>query len=87
MQYFLDDKFSEEYLSLIANIRSDEYYVNMMIAWYFATALAKQYSLTVVHIEEKHLDKWVHNKAIQKACESYRVTDEHKAYLKSLKIK
>jgi 3-methyladenine DNA glycosylase AlkD len=87
MQYFLDDKFSEEYLSLIASIRSDEYYVNMMIAWYFATALAKQYSSTVVHIEEKHLDKWVHNKAIQKACESYRVTDEHKAYLKSLKIK
>lgn len=87
MQYFLDDKFSEEYLSLIANIRSDEYYVNMMIAWYFATALAKQYSSTVVHIEEKYLDKWVHNKAIQKACESYRVTDEHKAYLKSLKIK
>lgn len=87
MRYFLDDKFSKEYLYLIANIRSDEYYVNMMIAWYFATALAKQYSLAVVCVEENHLDKWVHNKTIQKACESYRVTDEHKAYLKSLKIK
>ena len=87
MRYFLDDKFSKEYLYLIANIRSDEYYVNMMIAWYFATAIAKQYSSAVVCIEENHLDKWVHNKTIQKACESYRVTDEHKAYLKSLKIK
>ena len=87
MRYFLDDKFSKEYLYLIANIRSDEYYVNMMIAWYFATAIAKQYSSAVACIEENHLDKWVHNKTIQKACESYRVTDEHKAYLKSLKIK
>lgn len=86
MRYFLDDKFSKEYLYLIANIRSDEYYVNMMIAWYFATALAKQYSSAVVCIEEYRLEKWVHNKTIQKACESYRVTDEHKAYLKSLKI-
>ena len=86
MRYFLDDKFSKEYLYLIANIRSDEYYVNMMIAWYFATAIAKQYSSAVACIEENHLDKWVHNKTIQKACESYRVTDEHKAYLKSLKI-
>ena len=86
MRYFLDDEFSKEYSDLIANIRSDEYYVNMMIAWYFATALAKQYSLTVVYLEEKRLDKWVHNKTIQKARESYRVTDENKAYLKNLRI-
>ena len=71
----------------VAEIRSDEYYINMMIAWYFATALAKQYDEALPYISERKLDKWTHNKAIQKAIESYRVPDEHKAHLKTLKIK
>lgn len=87
MRYFLDEKFDENYLELAAGIRSEEYYINMMIAWYFATALAKQYDSAVRFIEENRLSVWVHNKAIQKAVESLRVTPEHKAYLKSLKIK
>ena len=72
---------------MVAEIRSDEYYVNMMRAWYFATALAKQYDSAVRFIEEKKLDKWTHNKTIQKSVESYRITPEQKAYLRSLKIK
>ena len=87
MQYYLDNNFKSEYLKLVANIKSDEYYVNMMIAWYFATALAKQYDSTIVYIEDKKLAVWTHNKTIQKAIESYRITQEQKAYLKSLKIK
>ena len=87
MNLFLDENFKEEYTELVANIKSDEYYVNMMIAWYFATALAKQYDTAVKYIEEKRLDKWVHNKTIQKAVESYRVPVETKEYLKKLKIK
>jgi len=65
----------------------DEYYLKMMVAWYFATALAKQYDYAIKVIENKVLETWTHNKAIQKAIESYRVSDEHKAYLKSLKVK
>ena len=87
MQYFLDDNFKKEYLGMISKIRSDEYYVNMMIAWFFATALAKQYDATIPYIENNKLDKWVHNKTIQKAIESYRITPVQKEYLKSLKIK
>lgn len=87
MNYFLDEDFKPEYHEIAAVIRSDEYYINMMIAWYFATALAKQWDGTVKYIEENRLDPWTHNKAIQKSCESYRVSDEHKAYLKSLKRK
>ncbi len=87
MNYFLNDRFDEQYLEKVAVIRSDEYYVNMMIAWYFATALAKQYDAAVPYIEQDRLDKWTHNKAIQKAIESYRVTDEHKAYLRTLRRK
>jgi len=87
MVLFLNEHFDTKYLDLAASVRSDEYYVNMMIAWYFATALAKQYDSAIVYIEEKRLDKQAHNKAIQKSIESYRVTDEHKAYLKTLKIK
>ena len=83
---YLDGDFKEEYLELVSNIRSNEYYINMMIAWYFATALAKQYSYAIKYIEDKKLDPWVHNKTIQKARESYRINDEQKAYLKSLKI-
>ncbi len=87
MQYFLDEKFKPEYPEMVAKERSEEYYVNMMIAWYFATALAKQYDAVLPFIEEHRLDKWTNNKAIQKAVESYRITDEQKAYLKKLKIK
>lgn len=87
MNLFLDARFDPAYPEKVAAIRSDEYYVNMMIAWYFATALAKQYEAAIPYIEQNRLDKWTHNKAIQKAVESYRVSDEHKAYLKTLKIK
>ena len=85
MNYFLDDRFQPEYLEKVSAVRSEEYYVNMMIAWYFATALAKQYDSTVPFIEEKHLSTWVHNKTIQKAIESYQISTEIKAYLKTLK--
>lgn len=87
MQYYLDDDFKLEYLEMVSNIKSDEYYVNMMIAWFFATALAKQYDLTLPFIEYKKLDKWTHNKTIQKAIESYCITFEQKEYLRSLKRK
>ena len=86
MSLYLNEDFKEEYLELVSHIRSEEYYLNMMIAWYFATALAKQYDSTIKYIEEKKLSTWVHNKTIQKALESYRVSDEHKEYLRSLKI-
>lgn len=86
MSYFLDEDFKPEYLEIVANIHSQEYYVQMMIAWFFATALAKQWDYTIPYIEEHKLDKWVNNKTIQKARESYRITNEQKEYLKSLKI-
>lgn len=86
MSHFLDDDFNAEYLEIPAAVHSEEYYVNMMIAWFFATALAKQWQSTIPYIENNRLDKWTHNKTIQKAVESYRITDEQKAYLKSLKI-
>ena len=87
MEHFLDDDFDLKYPEAVSKIRSDEYYVNMMTAWYFATALAKQYESVLPYIEDIKLDAWTHNKAIQKAVESYRITDEQKAYLKSLKVK
>lgn len=87
MSHFLDEDFREEYLDWVADIRSEHYYVNMMSAWFVATALAKQYEATLPYIENHRLDDWTHNKAIQKAVESYRITDEQKAYLKSLKVK
>lgn len=87
MKFYLDENFDEKYLELVASVKSDEYYINMMIAWYFATALAKQWEKTLPYIENKVLDKWTHNKAIQKAVESYRITDEEKEYLKTLKVK
>ncbi len=86
MCYYLDDEFKTEYLELAASIKSQEYYVKMMVAWFFATALAKQYDAAIVFVENKMLDKWVHNKIIQKAAESCRITSELKSYLKSLKI-
>ena len=87
MEHFLDDDYDPKYPELVSKIRSEEYYVNMMTAWYFATALAKQYESVLPFIEDKKLDIWTHNKAIQKAVESYRITDDQKNYLKSLKIK
>lgn len=85
MNEFLDADFKEEYLALVAEKRGEDYYLKMMVAWYFATALAKRYDETVPYFEDRRLDEWVHKKAIQKAVESFRVTDEHKAYLKSLR--
>lgn len=87
MSHYLDEDFKEEYLDIPAVIRSEEYYVNMMIAWFFATALAKQWDSAVLYLQNNRLDKWTHNKTIQKAVESYRITDEQKDYLKTLKIK
>ncbi len=85
MQHFLDERFSPAYADLVASVRSEEYYVNMMIAWYFATALAKQYDTILPYLKEKKLDEWTHNKTIQKSIESYRITQEQKVYLRSLK--
>ena len=87
MSHFLDEDFRTEYLEIPAQVRSEEYYVNMMIAWFFATALTKQWESTIPYIENNKLDKWTHNKTIQKAIESYRITDEQKAYLRTLKVK
>ena len=86
MNHFLDERFRPEYLDLAASIHSEEYYVNMMVAWFFATALAKQNDAALPYLEQRRLDPWVHNKTIQKARESYRVSPEQKEYLKSLKI-
>ena len=86
MQHYLEDSFKPEYLDMVANINSDEYYVKMMQAWYFATALVKQYNFAIIVLENKKLDIWTHNKTIQKAIESYRITPKQKDYLKKLKI-
>ncbi len=86
MNHFLEEDFREEYLALVASVRSEEYYVRMMQAWYFATALAKQYEAAVTYLEQRRLGAWVHNKTIQKARESFRVSQEQKEYLKSLKV-
>ena len=87
MEHFLDEDFDPKYPEMLSKLRSDEYYVNMMIAWYFATALAKQYDAVIPYIEQNRLAVWTHNKAIQKSIESYRITPEQKDYLRSLKIK
>ena len=85
MQHFLDEDFDPEYPEMVAGVRSEEYYVNMMRAWYFATALAKQYEKILPFIEEDRLDVWTHNKTIQKAVESFRIKPEQKEYLRGLK--
>ena len=85
MEHFLDDDFKPEYPKMVADVRSEEYYVNMMRAWYFATALAKQYDSVISYIEQRKLDEWTHKKTIQKSVESYRITEEQKVYLKSLR--
>ena len=87
MRHYLDEDFKSEYLNIPSTIVSDEYYINMMIAWFFATALAKHWNDSIKYVENNKLTKWVHNKTIQKARESYRITNEQKEYLKSLKIK
>ena len=85
MSIYLDDAFESSYPRLVSEVIPDEYYVNMMIAWYFATALAKQWEAVIPYIEEKRLPEWVHKKTIQKAVESYRITDEQKKYLRTLR--
>lgn len=87
MSFYLDDAFQPEYHEIVSSIRSEEYYVNMMVAWYFATALAKQYEATLPYLTERKLQSWTHNKTIQKAIESYRISDSRKEYLRNLKIK
>ena len=87
MSHYLDKDFKAEYLEIPASIRSEEYYVKMMVAWFFATALAKQWDQATPYIEQRRLDAWTHNKTIQKAIESYRITPEQKEYLRTLKIK
>ena len=85
MNEFLGEDFRPEYLEWVAAVKGEDYYVKMMVAWYFATALAKRYDESVVYVEERRLEPWTHKKAIQKALESYRVSDEHKEYLKTLR--
>lgn len=85
MRYYLDESFKPMYLEKVANIKSDEYYVKMMKAWYFATALCKQYEITLPYITERRLDQWTHKKTISKACDSRRIMPEQKLYLKSLR--
>ena len=87
MLYYLEDEFKLEYPEKVAAIRSEEYYVNMMRAWYFATALTKQYEAIIPYLEEMRMDTWTHNKTIQKAIESYRITPEQKVYLRTLRVK
>ena len=87
MQHYLDEDFDPAYPEMVAAVQSEEYYIRMMIAWYFATALAKQYEAVLPYIEERRLEPWTHNKTIQKAVESYRITPEQKEYLRSLKVR
>jgi len=87
MAHFLDDAYDDAYPRMVAEVQSEDYYVRMMQAWYFATALARQYDAALPYLAEKRLDQWTHNKAIQKAAESYRVPQEHKEYLKTLWLK
>ncbi len=86
MEHYLDEDFDKAYPEAVASLRSEEYYVNMMIAWYFATALAKQYDAVLPYLENRRLDVWTHNKTIQKAIESFRITPEQKDHLRILKI-
>ena len=87
MTHFLDEDFKKEYLEVVADIHSEEYYVKMVVAWFFATALAKQWDYAVIYLEDNRLDVWVHNKTIQKARESLRILEDKKGYLKGLKRK
>ena len=86
MSHFLDDDFKPEYLEIVISVNRQDYYVQMMIAWFFATALVKEWDATIKHMEDQRLDPWTHNKTIQKARESRRITPQEKEYLKSLKV-
>ncbi len=86
MTHFLDEDFKPECLEVVASVRREEYYIKMMVAWFFATALAKQWDHTVEYVEKQRLEPWTHNKTIQKARESYRITAEQKEYLKTQKV-
>jgi len=85
MSFYLDENFKEEYLNIPSKIRSNEYYVNMMLAWFYATALVKKWDETIIYLKDNRLDTWIHNKTIQKSIESYRISDKQKTYLKTLK--
>lgn len=87
MIHYLDENFKSSYLEIPASVCSDEYYVKMMIAWFFATALAKRWHAAIKYLETERLDLWTHNKTIQKACESFRITSKQKEYLKAMKRK
>ena len=87
MKFFMDERLDKKHLELLLSIKSDEYYINMAIAWYLATALSSRWDLVIPYIENKKFDKWIHNKAIQKSIESYRITKQQKEYLRTLKIK
>ena len=87
MKYYLDEAFDEKYLQMVADVYTEEYYINMMVAWYYATALAKQYEAALPYIEQQKLGVWIHNKTIQKAVESYRISPEQKSYLRTLRRK
>lgn len=87
MQHYLDEAFLPEYPAVVAAVQSEEYYINMMIAWYFSTALAKQYDAVLPYLLQHRLSPWVHNKTIQKAVESNRIPKETKQYLRTLKRK
>lgn len=86
MSHFLDKDFKPAYLKIVAAVKGDDYYVKMMVAWFFATALAKQWDASIPYIENRKLAAWTHNKTIQKAIESFRITDEQKKYLRTLKL-
>ena len=85
MQYYLDEDFDVSFAQRVADVKSEEYYVNMMRAWYFATALSKLYEISVKFLENRSLDRWTHNKTISKSCESYRISPDIKDYLKTLR--
>lgn len=87
MSFYLDEHFKPEYLAQVARVKHEHYYVKMMVAWFFATALAKQYDATMPYFEKGVLESWTHNKAIQKSIESYRITAETKDYLRTLRKK
>ncbi len=87
MKFFMDERLDKKHLNLLLRIKSEEHYINMAIAWYLATALSSRWDLVIPYIEKQKFDKWIHNKAIQKSIESYRITQEQKEYLKTLKIK
>ena len=85
MTYYLDDNYKKEYLDIPLKVKINDYYVNMMIAWFYATSLAKRYNDTLYILKDNKLDTWIHNKTIQKSIESYRISQENKNYLKTLK--